>query len=225
MYRGRFGFFLAIAAVAIPVDIATAAVDEWASDPADGERQTLFLLMTVVQLAFTLLVSAAIVTAAAAQARGGEATFADAYANALDRFSTLWWASFRVLFHVFLFAITIIGIPWAVQRFVRWLFVEQTAVLEGVNTKDALARSADVVIGRWWQTLGLAFVVWLVVFVPNILVTAAVWGVPVAVGGPIGAIVAAVTAPVFAIGMTLLYFDLQAHKAPETTVPQGLAPA
>jgi hypothetical protein len=225
MYRGRLGFFLAIAAVAIPVDIATAVVGEWAADPADGERQVLFLLMTVVQLAFTLLVSAAIVTAAAAQTLGRDATFADAYAHALDRFSTLWWASLRVLFHVLLFAITIVGIPWAVQRFVRWLFVEQTVVLEGVNTKDALARSANVVIGQWWQALGLAFVVWLLVVIPNIVGTAAIWGVPVAVGGPIGAIVTAVTTPFLAIGMTLLYFDLKARKEREITADPGIVSA
>lgn len=222
MYRGQLALFLAIAAVAIPVDIATAIAGEWAADPADGERQVLYLLMTIVQLAFTLVVSAAIVTVAAAHLQGRQATFADAYANALDRFSTLWWASLRVVLHVLLFAITIVGIPWAIQRFVRWLFVEQTVVLEGMSAKDSLAGSADVVIGQWWQTLGPAFVVWLLVFVPNIVVTAAVWSMPVAVGGPIGAIVATVTTPFLAIGMTLLFFDLKARKERAAITPDGL---
>lgn len=223
MYTGHFALFFALSAVTIPVDIATSALAIWALDPTNSEGQVFWVLMTIVQYAFALLASAAIVSAAAKDLGGQPIGFAAAYANALDRFGTLWWSSLRVVFHVLLYAVTIIGIPWAIQRLVRWFFVEQTVVIEGMNAKDSLSGSAAAVLGNWWETFGSMIVLVLLVLIPTGVTTAAFWAAPPLVSVPVGAAVTAVSTPFLAIGFTLLYFDLKARKGRAES--DGLTPA
>ena len=47
-------------------------------------------------------------------------------------------------------AITIVGIPWAIRQLIRYQFMPQVVVLEGRDGRSALARSTDLVRGRWW---------------------------------------------------------------------------
>ena len=61
------------------------------------------------------------------------------------------WTSLRNLIIVVLLFITIIGIPWGINRSVRWLFGGQAAILTGTRGKEALAQSSDAVKGNWWQ--------------------------------------------------------------------------
>ncbi len=63
-------------------------------------------------------------------------------------------------------AITIVGIPWSIRQAVRYQFAVPIAVTEDLRGADALARSTELVRGRWWATAamlslfaGLAFVV------------------------------------------------------------------
>ncbi len=53
---------------------------------------------------------------------------------------------------VVLLAVTVIGIPWAIRQFVRYLFVVPVTVTEDVSGRAALRRSSELVIGRWWRT-------------------------------------------------------------------------
>jgi hypothetical protein len=55
---------------------------------------------------------------------------------------------------VFLLAITIVGLPWAIARAVRWGFVAHAVLLDEVEPGDAAARSAEAVHGHWWRTAG-----------------------------------------------------------------------
>lgn len=212
MYRGHFLLFFLISAVTIPVDIAAAAAANWSADPADSKREVLLLLVSVVQYAFTLLATAAIVAAVAGQVRGQTIGVTEAYARALDRFSTLWWASLRAVIHVVLFAVTVIGIPWAIQRLVRWYFIEQAVVVEGMSSKESLSSSATVVKGHWWETFGSVIVLVLLVLIPAGVTTAAFWAAPPLVSVPASATVTAITTPFFAIGLTLLYFELKGRN-------------
>ena len=63
-------------------------------------------------------------------------------------------------------AITIVGIPWSIRQAVRYQFAVPIAVTEDLRGAEALARSTELVRGRWWATAallslftGLAFVV------------------------------------------------------------------
>ena len=49
-------------------------------------------------------------------------------------------------------AATVVGIPWAIRQAVRYQFIVPIVVTEGLSGADALARSTELVRGRWWRT-------------------------------------------------------------------------
>jgi hypothetical protein len=121
----------------------------------------------------------------------------------------------------------IIGSPAAIYLGINWVFVLQTALLEGCGTRAALSHSSELVKGSWWRVLGILLLL--------ILIVVAIIYAPVAIGAGIGlmasaylpvtikamiwigaiiwyVVVALITAPIITIGETLLYFDLRVRK-------------
>jgi hypothetical protein len=99
---------------------------------------------------------------------------------------------------------------------VRWYFVPQAVVIEGARGAGALARSFQLVQGRWWRTFGLVALANLAIVIPGLLLlvpfTAIAESTDRAVWEMIGSIVAlSVTAPFVALYSTLLYYDLVAR--------------
>ena len=139
-------------------------------------------------------------------------SFSRAYGVVLTRFWTLVGASLRAGFHIFLFYISIIGIPWAIQRMVRWLFIHQAVILDGTSARAALSYSADAVAGRWWRTVGIAIILWIIVQVPASVIGALVGFAPILISGTASAVITAVILPFGVIAMTLLYLDLTARR-------------
>lgn len=97
-----------------------------------------------------------------------------------------------------------IGIWAAIYFMVRWLFILPVALLEGFGPRTVLSRSSNLVRGSWWRVFGIALVVGIIVAV----VTAVLQTIPV-VGTTLGGIL---SAPIGAITLTLLYFDLRVKK-------------
>jgi hypothetical protein len=221
LYVGNFGPLLSIAALVVPVGIAAAMVQSAADEPA--VLAALSIPLALLQMVANLLATATLIAALADIDAGKRADFSRAYEVAFSRFWSLAGAILRVAFHVVLLAITIIGIPWAVQRAVRWLFIEQAVILDGTSAKAALSYSADAVIGSWWRTLGVAIVLGVVGTVPALLVTGVFSLAPPLVAGTVSAIVNAVVLPFGVTGMTLLYLDLKVRKesTAATSVAQG----
>ena len=225
-YVGNFTSLFALSAAVIPLNIAAGLTEHWAADSSGLGRELLSFLMTVVQLATSLLASAAIISTGASLVAGQRMRFADAYSVAFDRFSTLWWASLRFVFHVLLFALTIVGIPLAIQRAVRWIFFEQAIVLEGTTAKGSLSFSSEVVTGNWWSALTIAVALWAITFVPSLGLGLILWSGPPLIAIVVGPITSAITLPFLVIGLTLLYFELKGRKQDsEPTVAPGFAPA
>ncbi len=48
--------------------------------------------------------------------------------------------------------VSIVGIPWAIRQTVRYQFVPQSSALESHGGRSALARSSELVRGRWLHT-------------------------------------------------------------------------
>src|SRR5215211_1461321 len=67
------------------------------------------------------------------------------------RIPDLVWTLVRSTLILFALTISIIGLPWAANRSVRWMFGVQAAVLGGIRGKAALDDSTGAVRGRWWQ--------------------------------------------------------------------------
>lgn len=100
---------------------------------------------------------------------------------------------------------------------VRWYFVPQAVVIEGVRGTQALSRSGLVVTGFWWRTFGLVLLANVAVAIPGFLLltpfTAIAESTDRAVWELVGtAITTAITAPFVALYSTLLYYDLLSRR-------------
>ena len=234
LYFQNFWRFFSIAAVLIPFGILTSVLIVLLpalADPADEEElaRTLVivlavllpiaLLQAIAQWLASLAIMAAVADLDAERApelshamrqRGPD--FSRAYGVVFTRLWTLVGASLRAGFHIFLFSITIIGIPWAIQRLVRWLFIHQAVIFDGTSARAALSYSADAVAGRWWRTLGMAIILWIIVQVPASVIGGFVGFAPVLIAGTASAVVTAAILPIGVIAMTLLYLDLKARR-------------
>ena len=234
LYFQNFWRFFSIAAVLIPFGILTGvliALLPAIDDPADEEELVgalviavavllpIALLQAVAQWLASLAIMAAVADLDAERApefshamrqRGPD--FSRAYGVVFTHFWTLVGASLRAGFHIFLFSITIIGIPWAIQRLVRWLFIHQAVIFDGTSARAALSYSADAVAGRWWRTLGIAIILWIIVQVPASVIGALVGFAPILISGTASAVITAVILPFGVIAMTLLYLDLKARR-------------
>lgn len=174
----------------------------------------------VIDIALAFLVVSPLVTAMAIhviseQAQGRKAGFAETMRTGFDAFAPLFIAVLIAGVGIALgfFALIIPGIFVAV----RWLFVAQAVVIEKKERLDALASSTELTRGVWWRTFGIAVVVNLVAALPTALLTLPFQAAAKPldtdalslVGTMLGQIVAA---PLVAICITLLYFDLIARR-------------
>ncbi len=222
LYRQNFAPLFLIAAVVVPLGIASAALQRTVDESVGVAVAVLGI--AILPLAVNLLAGAAIITALTTIDQGGEPTFSDTYDAAFERFGPLVGAVLRALAIVLLLAITIIGLPWAIQRMVRWMFVEQAVILDGATPSAALSRSADAVQGHWWRTLGIAIVIGMLSTIPATLVGAVVIFTPALVAGTVNSFVNALLLPFAITAMTLLYLDLQVRKESDERTASNTAP-
>jgi hypothetical protein len=201
---------IGIAAVIIPLGIASAAFQS--SVESDAALSAIVGALGLAQAIVNVLVSAALIAALRDIDEGRGAEFSRAYDVAFARLWSLIGALLRVIFHVLLFAITIIGIPWAIQRMVRWLFVQQAVILDGASARDSLSKSAGAVDGSWWRTLGIAIVIGIIGAIPAAILGAVFFLAPILVSGTANAFANALILPFAITAMTLLYYDLQVRK-------------
>jgi hypothetical protein len=108
----------------------------------------------------------------------------------------------------------------AIYLALRWGFLAQAVVIEGVRGWDARDASADAVRGNWWRTLGILIVVALIQLGPITLASASALGPPL-LEGTVTALVGALVLPFAVAAQTLLYYDLKARK----DTPDVISPA
>jgi hypothetical protein len=139
-----------------------------------------------------------------------------AYRRVLRRLRPLTRGMATELLTVIVLTITVIGIPLAIHRFVRWSLFAQACILDDLSGAEALQRSSELVRGQWWRTFGFTALV----------DTLAVLSGPLFGVGLLlltdhslnfinlaAALVYAFTVPYAAIQLTLYYFDLEAGAA------------
>jgi hypothetical protein len=108
-----------------------------------------------------------------------------------------------------LLVITIIGIPWALRLFVRWLFGSEAIMLQNASAKDAISESCRLVTGNWWRTFGNLLLFWFLIGAPGLLLRFVIRGVA---GGLVASFFGVLTAPIFAGAFTLFYLRLRYEK-------------
>jgi hypothetical protein len=119
---------------------------------------------------------------------------------------------------IILLTITVVGIPFAIHRFIRWSLFAEACMLDDLPAGQSLRRSSELVRGHWWRTLG---------FTALIDILAVLSGPLLGVGlllvtdqslnfiNLAASLVYAFTVPYAAIQLTLYYFDLEARSAVE----------
>lgn len=103
---------------------------------------------------------------------------------------------------------------------IRWAFISQAVVIGDKRNWAALSDSAQAVRGSWWRTLAIMLMLALITVGPFIAASPAARLDPLAAAAIIG-LVQAATLPFYAIGQTLLYYDLKTRTA---VVPQDPVP-
>ena len=209
LYRQNFAVFFTIAMLVIPLGIASGIFQTIGNQTVAAG---VLGLLALCQAGVNLLAAAAIIVALDDIDAGRTPEFGHSYDVAFARFGTLLMGVLRVVVHVVLLALTVIGIPWAIQRIVRWVFVQQAIMLEGASPRESLSRSADVVLGSWWRTAGCWLLLSILAAIPVALVRVGLLFAPVAVSSTATAAFDALVLPFIVIAMTMLYFDLKSRR-------------
>lgn len=149
---------------------------------------------------------------------GRAATLGDALRALVQRAGGLATALVRAVLIVGVLLISIVGVPWGLRQLFRYQFLAQSAMLEGRDGRDALARSSELVRGRWWHT---AFVVALLNLAVVVIAAAIGLLVLIVMRPPfwtlsvVVVVIEVLLFPLAAIALTLLYGDAVAEDAGE----------
>lgn len=160
-----------------------------------------------------VIMAAATIVAIRRLSAGQPTGFLVAYREMGRRFWRVVGAQLLAMVAVFAMAITIVGLPFAVWKFIRWQFVQQEILFNDRKIRDAFRASSGLVKGQWWLTVRVAGVLWLVSTVAGpVLGFALIFtNLSLFLINGIGTVVYALMIPYVAIGGTLLWFDLQAR--------------
>ncbi|HET9592991.1 MAG TPA: hypothetical protein VFP17_08755, partial [Solirubrobacterales bacterium] len=170
------------------------------------------------------LVAAVVIVFVRELCRGHRIGFLDSVRGALARFGRVVAAQLLAILALLLMAVTVIGLPFAIWKYVSWLFVQQEVLFTDKSIREAFRGSSDLVRGRWWHTVRVAAPLWLLsVAAGPILGFALIFtDLDLVWINLIGSLVFALFIPYVIAGRTLLYFDLEV-RAEEDVRPRSRA--
>jgi hypothetical protein len=103
-----------------------------------------------------------------------------------------------------------------------WSVAAPVVVLERPGVFAALGRSRELVRGNGWQVFGVIFVLGVLVTVLSTAIELAADSAGAGAGIVVRVIIGVLTAPLYALGASVLYFDLRGAHVPQGT---GAEPA
>jgi hypothetical protein len=113
---------------------------------------------------------------------------------------------------VLLLTLTVVGIPFAIHRFIRWSLFAQACMLDRLGGRASLAHSSRLVRGRWWRTFGFTALVDVLAVLSGLLFGIGLLLLSSSALNFIdltSSLIYALTVPLAAITLTLYYFDLE----------------
>ncbi len=227
VYAQNLPTFAAAGAIFIPVYLVAAAI-QWAvfhlSSIAplialDGRHGAVTASLAVLIGGIGGLFASVIATAAVAvildELDADRRILAgEAYRRVLRRLRPLTRGMLTELGTVILLTITVVGIPVAIHRFIRWSLFAEACMLDDLSATDALRRSSLLVRGHWWRTFGFTTLVDVLAILSGPLFGV---GLLLLTDHSLNfinlatALVYTITVPYAAIQLTLYYFDLEAR--------------
>jgi hypothetical protein len=181
------------------------------------------LIVGIGQPIASAVVAAVAIVAIRELAETGRTGFAAAYRGMWRRFRRVVGAQLLATLALILMAITVVGIPFAIWKYVGWLFIQQQILFEDRPLREAFRASSRLVRGRWWYTLRVAAFFWLVSVVAGPVIGFALifTDLPLLLINAIGSLIFALLVPYVTLGQTLLYFDLQREDEERGAVGSG----
>lgn len=209
-----FAHFGSLSAIVFPAVVTTLALSLLGLAIEDDVAIFVLLVASlIVQLLVFQFVSSAGVVFLDSFDRQREIPPAESLDQAQQRIGIISAAALRAFLIVLALAITIVGLPWAIKRLVKWVFLSQMIMLEDRRSEDVLVSSAELVRGHWWSTAGRLLVTGIVVGIPTLMVSAvANAALPLTIAAFVDAGIVFVTVPYGIISTTLIYFDLKLRK-------------
>jgi hypothetical protein len=112
------------------------------------------------------------------------------------------------------FLVSVLVVPWLA---VSWSLAIPVLVIENANPAGALARSFNLVRGRWWPTFGAILTAWLIVVILSSIASRILGaflpaGDNVAAGLVISTGISVITTPFMVVVLAVLYFDLRGRR-------------
>jgi hypothetical protein len=198
-----------------------------------GRRSLVSALLGVEIGGLGVLIAAVLVVAATGVAlakldRGERPRVRDCYRTVFSHFRDLFFAIARITVITILLVLTVVGIPFAIDRLVRSSFLAQSCVVHSASAKEAWKESLRLVHGTWWRTFGVTATINLTTLLSALLVGLAflflVSSASLYVINVIGSVVFALAYPYVGIATTLLFFD-RVDVAPATAAAPVPSPA
>jgi hypothetical protein len=136
------------------------------------------------------------------------------YRGMLERFWRVVIAQLLTNLIVAALAVTVIGLPIAIWKYVGWQFVQQEILFEDKGIRDAFRGSTRIVRRQWWRAARVAGFLWLLsVATGPVLIMILIFGdLSLNLIDALGSVIFALLLPYVATGRTLLYFDLAARR-------------
>ncbi len=155
-------------------------------------------------------------------AEGRPAGFRACWHGMRERFWRILGALLVAMLGIFLMAITVIGLPFAIWKLVGWSFAGQEVLFTDKSIRQSLRGSSELVRGRWWRAVRVVLFLVAILFVAGPVLTLGLifTPLPFLLINLLGALIFALLLPYVAIGQTLLYFDLQARAEGEPAKPR-----
>jgi hypothetical protein len=222
LYRRNFGsFYLTALLPNLPVALFWVLFGLLVASPgAVMAAGVLSIVMMPVTLAATLLAWAALAVQAESAYLGRPVSWREGFRRALRRFPTLLFTAILVWIAVTAAALLFL-VPGVLVAIMLFAFLP-LVVLEGLGPVAALERSRDLARGAWGRIFGVFTVLMIIAVLPT-LAAMMIAGTALGVGSTLaagaagrfgfvttqlaGVLVSALTTPVVAAGLVLLYTD------------------
>lgn len=230
VYRRRARLFFGIGLVFVPVALLL-SVGQWlflrlspieplVPVPTNNIGQQMVVLFALAELelgpAYALVVAATTAGLASYEA-GAPLSVRESFRRVLRCLHLLVPVRLAAIVVIGGLAFTVVGIPVALRQAVRWTFLEQVVLLDGVSGLAAFRASSAAVAADWWwsaaATLALGGLG---------LVAAPAWGVvlilaftslPLFWVNLVTSVVYVALVPYVAICLAMVYFDLKARRS------------
>ncbi len=222
LYGRHWRTFVLVGLTSIPISLAIYGVEQLLTALTGDDQVGVWIRDAANPIGYAVVAAIAISFLRDLEL-GQPASYRIGFQDMLNRFRRVVLGQLLNSILVLLIALTIIGIPFAIWKYVEWQFVQQEIIFKDKQLREAFRGSTQTVRGNWWRTVRIAGFLWLISIVTGPILGFALIFTPLSLtwANVVGTVVFALLVPYVAIGRTLLYWDLSVrHEAAAAAEPK-----